>query len=30
MGKWKGIMQSGFLEILVNVTYNRSSNGVSE
>ena len=30
MGKWKGIMQSGFLEIPVNVTYNRSSNGVSE
>jgi hypothetical protein len=30
MGKWKGIMQSGFLEIPVNVTHNRSSNGVSE
>jgi hypothetical protein len=30
MGKWKGIMQSGFLEIPVNITYNRSSNGVSE
>jgi hypothetical protein len=30
MGKWKGIMQAGFLEILVNVIYNRSSDGVSE
>ncbi len=30
MGKWKGIMQSGFLEIPVNVTHHRSSNGVSE
>jgi hypothetical protein len=30
MGKWKGIMQSGFLEIPVNVTYNRSANGETE
>ena len=30
MGKWKGIMQAGFLEITVNVTFNRSSVGVSE
>ena len=30
MGKWKGIMQAGFLEILVNVFYNRSSDGVIE
>ena len=30
MGKWKGIMQAGFLEIPVNVTYNRSSIGRSE
>jgi hypothetical protein len=30
MGKWKGIMQSGFLEITVNVTFNRSLGGVSE
>lgn len=30
MEKWKGIMQSGFLEIPVNVTYHRSSVGVSK
>jgi len=30
MEKWKGIMQSGFLEIPVNVSYIRSSGGVSE
>jgi hypothetical protein len=30
MGKWKGIMQAGFLEIPVNVIYERSSAGVSE
>ena len=30
MGKWKGIMQAGFLEIPVNVIYNHSSNGVIE
>ncbi len=30
MGKWKGIMQAGFLEIPVNVICNLSSNGVSE
>jgi hypothetical protein len=30
MEKWKGIMQSGFLEILVNITYIRSSAGVRE
>jgi len=30
MGKWKGIMKAGFLEIPVNVTYTRSSEGVSE
>ena len=30
MGKWKGIMQAGFLEIPVNVTCNLSSNGASE
>jgi hypothetical protein len=30
MGKWKGIMKAGFLEIPVNVIYTRSSDGVSE
>jgi len=30
MGKWKGIMRAGFLEIPVNVIYNRFSDGVSE
>jgi hypothetical protein len=30
MEKWKGIMQAGFLEIPVSVTYSRSSVGVSE
>jgi len=30
MGKWKGIMQAGFLEISVNVIYDRSPDGVSE
>ena len=30
MEKWKGIMQAGFLEIPVNVTYSRSFVGVSE
>jgi len=30
MVKWKGIMQAGFLEIPVNVIYNRYSGGVSE
>ncbi len=30
MEKWKGIMQAGFLEIPVNVIYNRSSVGVSQ
>ena len=30
MEKWKGIMQSGFLEIPVNVTYILSSVGVRE
>ena len=30
MEKWKGIMQAGFLEMSVTVTYSRSSVGVSE
>jgi len=30
MGKWKGIMQAGFLEIPVTVTYSRSSVGLTE
>ncbi len=30
MATWKGIMQAGFLEISVNVTYIHSSVGVSE
>ncbi len=30
MGKWKGIMQAGFLEIPVNVICNRSADGVRE
>ena len=30
MGKWKGIMQSGFLEIPVTVTYNLPSVAVRE
>ena len=30
MGKWKGIMISGFLEIPVTVTYNPSSVGLRE
>lgn len=30
MEKWKGIMQSGFLEITVVVTFTRSSIGVGE
>jgi hypothetical protein len=30
MEKWKGIMQAGFLEIPVSVTYIRSSVGVSK
>ena len=30
MEKWKGIMQAGFLEIPVTVTYSRSSVGVTE
>jgi hypothetical protein len=30
MEKWKGIMQSGFLEIPVIVTYTRSSIGIGE
>ena len=30
MGKWKGIMQAGFLEIPVTVFYNHSSDGLSE
>jgi hypothetical protein len=30
MEKWKGIMQAGFLEIPVSVTYSHSSGGVSE
>lgn len=30
MEKWKGVMQSGFLEIPVIVNYTRSSIGVSE
>jgi hypothetical protein len=30
MGKWKGIMQTGLLEIPINVIYNPSSVGVSE
>jgi hypothetical protein len=30
MGKWKGIMISGFLEIPVNIVYERPSNGVDK
>ena len=30
MQHWRGIMQAGFLEISVSVTYSRSSVGVSE
>jgi len=30
MGKWKGTLEAGFLEITVNVTFNRSPTGVSE
>ena len=30
MGRWKGIMPAGFVEISVNVTSNRSSNGLNE
>lgn len=28
MGKWKGIMKSGFLEIVVNVTFTRAPGGL--
>ena len=30
MEKWKGMMQAGFLEIPVNIVYNRASDGVRE
>jgi hypothetical protein len=30
MGKWKGIMQAGFLEIPVTINYNASSGGLAE